>query len=205
MRFSKNKKVLPKHQNIGMDYFAYCSRYKYLGHLITYNLNDNLDVEKRVKDFYSKFFSVKRNFSNLSEGILLYLFKSFCTPDYGLNLWRVDKIDGSREFRAFKVAYSNAVKSLYGLSKYSSTHFIFNASNILILHHLVNYTQCRFFKKLVNEPKGFLYILPTIRHGIIVDSLCRKMKQLYKVTVFDNDLDALKARILYVQRTEERT
>ena len=199
MRFSKSNRNLPAEQKLGADIFEYCEVYKYLGFHITYNLNDNIDIEKRLKDFYSKFYSIKSNFSNLNEEIFIFLFKSFCTPNYGLNLWNLNKFQNSKEFKAFKIAYSNAVKSIFGLSKFDSTHFIFNACNLLILDHHVNYVQCSYFLKLFKEPRGLIYLLPGIKHGYLFASISKIFKTTYKVSILDNDLDALKSRITYTQ------
>ena len=202
MRFSKeNSKDLPSHQILGNDSFEYCDTFKYLGFHLTYNLNDVTDVEKRLKDFYAKFYSVKSNFSILSEDIFLFLFKSYCTPNYGVNIWNLQSTYKIKEYNAFKIAYSNAVKRIYNLNKFYSSHQIFNACHLLMLDHHINFVQCRYFVNMYREPKGLLYLLPgVVKQGVIFNSLSRIFKNTYGVSILDNDLDALKSRVIFVQQ-----
>ena len=122
-------------------------------------------------------------------------------PNFGLNIWNVKKVNRN-DFRSFEIGYSNCIKSIYGLNKYESTHFIFNACNLLIFNHLVNFIQCRYCKQIFNEPKGLIYLIPSLKSGNLVTATLERVKKLYGISVFENDLDAIKARIFYIQRNE---
>ena len=122
-------------------------------------------------------------------------------PDFGLNIWNFEQIN-KKSFRAFEIGYSNCIKSIYGLNKYASTHFVFNACNMLVLNHLVQFIQCRYFKRIFENRKGLIYLIPSVKGGTLVNSGSKIIKKNYNITIFDNDIDAIKARIFYIQNNE---
>ena len=60
---------------------------KYLGHKVTFNFKDTDDIAFRLQNFYASFNSIFRDFAHVDKHTLLFLFKSFCLPDYGIPLW----------------------------------------------------------------------------------------------------------------------
>ena len=67
---------------LGNHNFEVVDKYKYLGHIIQDSLSDTADAEHRICNFYAKFHWVLRNFKNTSVEVLLFLFDSYCAPDY---------------------------------------------------------------------------------------------------------------------------
>ena len=201
MYFDVRKKFEENEVTLCGDRFDVCTSFKYLGQYLSYNLSDSEDISIRLKSLYRRFFSIKSNFSKLSEDIVLFLFKSFCMIDFGLNIWNLKDVN-RRDFKAFEIGYLKCIKSIYGLNKYASTHFTFNACNMLIFSHLVHFFQCRYFKRIFNDPRGLIYLIPTLKGGTLVNSITRLVKKHYNITIFDNDIDAIKARIIYVQMNE---
>ena len=72
--------------NLINDNLECVSACKYLGHMVERNLDDVKDIECRLMQFYSKFNVVFRQFKSVSLEIILFLFNSYCLPDYGLSL-----------------------------------------------------------------------------------------------------------------------
>ena len=61
--------------------------YKYLGHIIDNNLNDNKDVERQLRNFFGKSNMLLRTFSSCSYAVKLQLFMSCCGSMYTAFLW----------------------------------------------------------------------------------------------------------------------
>ena len=91
------------------DNFEVVKSYRYLGHILTHNLSEDLDADLRLKAFNIKFLSLRRKFCRLPNEIFLYLFKSYCLPNYGLNIWNTAEILDKKEFKAFEIGHSNAL------------------------------------------------------------------------------------------------
>ena len=85
-------------------------------------LNDEGDVRFRLNNFYSKFNSLFRNFSKVSIETFIYLFNSYCLPQYGLGLWNPGSILNKQIFKTFNIAYNSALKKIVGAPTYSSSH-----------------------------------------------------------------------------------
>ena len=96
---------------------AYAKKVKYLGHWITPDLRDDLDIEQKVKAIYSRGNTLIRRFSSCSPEVKVLLFKLFITPVYGIHLWH-DYNKGT--FRRLVVAYNAVLRSLMGLDRLTS-------------------------------------------------------------------------------------
>ena len=202
MLFDKKKKLQFENINLNGDIFEVCTKFKYLGYVITSDLSDTEDVSTRLKSFYLKFFSIKRNFTGIRYDILQHLFKSFCMPNYGLNMWNIGNILNKKDYKAFHVAYSNCIKSIYDVSKFSSSHFIFNSCNMLMFNHYNIYVQCRYFKSIFDNPSGLIYLLPGLKNGTLIGTLKKFVREAYDITIFDNAIEAINSRIFFIQKLE---
>ena len=96
--------------------------YKYLGHIIDNNLNDNKDIERQLRNFYGKSNMLLRTFSSCSYAVKLQLFMSYCGSMYTAFLW----CDFTkRQYRQLEVAYNNVFRRLMGYDKYCSASGMF--------------------------------------------------------------------------------
>ena len=96
--------------------------YKYLGHIIDNNLNDNKDIERQLRNFYGKSNMLLRTFSSCSYAVKLQLFMSYCGSMYTAFLW----CDFTkRQYRQLEVAYNNVFRRLMGYYKYCSASGMF--------------------------------------------------------------------------------
>ena len=96
--------------------------YKYLGHIIDNNLNDNKDIERELRNFYGKSNMFLRTFSSCSYAVKLQLFMSYCGSMYTAFLW----CDFTkRQYRQLEVAYDNVFRRLMGYEKYCSASGMF--------------------------------------------------------------------------------
>lgn len=106
MIFTREKSyVTPETLCINNDVFDTCTQYQYLGFLITSDLCDKSDLQKRLNTFHSQLFSLEKTFCNLDPWAKFYLFNAYCRPNYGLNICNASFISHTSIFKAFEIAY----------------------------------------------------------------------------------------------------
>ena len=170
------------------------------------DLTDIMDVQFRLNSFFAKFHWVFRNFRNITDEALLYLFDAFCTPDYGLPLWNSGQVDKTQIFKSFEIAYSSAMKKMFQTPISTSSHQVANKHNILLFYHHVAYVQARYFKRIFKSPNAIFKLSAVfLRNGYLYNSLCKCFRGKYQVDFLSNDLDILESRIFWVQRHEPTT
>ena len=140
------------------DILECVSVYKYLGHLIERNLSDVRDAECRLNQFYAKFNTVFRKFKKVSLETLLYLFNSYCLPDYGLSLWNVNEVNGKHIFKVFRTAFHNAFKKMSGASTLHSSHDVMSSCNQLLFEHYLVFLISRYFKRIFSSRNSLLLL-----------------------------------------------
>ena len=69
------------------DALPYTESYKYLGHIISSNLADDADIMKQTRALYARANTIIRKFSSTSLSTKLLLFRAYCIPIYGCQLW----------------------------------------------------------------------------------------------------------------------
>ena len=94
------------------------SNFKYLGHYLTNELNDDLDIKRQCRSLYIHGNTIIRKFHMCSIDVKLQLFKTFCAPLYTAHLWWNFSKSAMDKMRK---AYHNVLKNIVGLSKYEST------------------------------------------------------------------------------------
>ena len=187
------------------DKFEVVDNYKYLGHIIQKQLLDVDDANFRLNSFYGKFNSIYRNFRDVSVETLLFLFNSYCVPDYGLGLWDTGVLFNKQIFKTFKVAYSNALKKIIGAPRYSSSHVTATLCNQLLLNHHVATLQWRYMNRIFKSHNPIISICkPFLKAGYLYSSTARLYNNVYDVDIDESDSDVMKARVTWVQNHEPR-
>ena len=200
-----NSNDLDVELNLGNDKFEIVENYKYLGHCINRQLLDITDVKCRLNNFYGKFNSVFRNFKNVSIETFLFLFNSYCLPDYGLNLWNVQAVFNRQIFKTFEVGFSNALKRIVGAPVYSSSHVTADLCNQLLLQHHIAFIQARYLKRVFAYQNDITKLcLPFLKSGYLSMSVTKLFKDTYDTDFWTNEIDVLKARVDWVQKHENR-
>ena len=95
---------------------------KYLGYIITDNLDYKEDLHRVKSKFYAEFNTLLRNFHFADSDIKVYLFKHYCIQLYGSELWFGGKCR-KQELKQFAVGYHKAIKKLIGVLTHESNHF----------------------------------------------------------------------------------
>ena len=110
---------------------------RYLGIILTDNLNDNKDISRHVKYIYFKGNLITRKFANCSVDVKRKLFTTFCYAIYGGPLW--SNFNNS-SFTKAKVAFNNVYRHLFNFRRgLSVSHSMvlngIDCFNVLIRKH----------------------------------------------------------------------
>ena len=144
-------------------------------------------------------------FNFLPRDMLYFLFKSYTSSFYGIDLW-FEKIPDSHLNKAC-IPYHKAVKRISGLSVCDSNHEACELAGVQIFSHLratclVSFWHGLFHTKSVclgNLNYYFRY------RSQIYEKLKAMFMDNYSVDILNNPLCAIKARISFVQRNEPRS
>ncbi|CAH2102771.1 unnamed protein product [Euphydryas editha] len=97
-------------------------RFKYLGHWVTENLSDTVDIERKRRALSVRCNMLIHRFARCSKQAKLSLFKAYCQSFYTCTLW----VDFSRRaYNALRVQYNNAFRMLIGLPRFCSASSMF--------------------------------------------------------------------------------
>ena len=66
------------------------SHVKHLGHILSSNLDDTLDIQRAVKDLNCKANNLLCTFHSLDPLIKTFLFRSYCLSLHGCCLWSLN-------------------------------------------------------------------------------------------------------------------
>lgn len=142
---------------IGIDKIKYVDSYKYLGHMITNNLNDESDVKRVIRNLYVRCNILFRRYNKCSRRVKIKLYQAFCLCFYGIALWR--NLSRTVE-KCFKSCYNRCMKFFFGFRKYDSV------TNMLLELGLPSYNTI-----LLNNKKSFANILSKCTNDLVVN-LC---------------------------------
>jgi len=181
------------------------SKYKYLGTIISFNLQEKDDISRLQGSFNRKIGRTLRQFHAASIDIKMRLFNSLCLDMYGIELCD-DMYGCSNLLKQVVVSYHYALKRVLGLSKRESNHYVCFLLDQLTFEHMRNYRMLRFYRWLYNCESPCII---SNRHYWISNSrLKRRLDYLFFVkygidNVVDNDMDAVISRMKFVQYREE--
>ena len=177
---------------------------RYLGYEITDTLSNMNDVNCKIRKFYSEFNQILRKFNKLDIDTKLFLFKQYCLQIYGSELWFGPKISNSH-IKQFAVGYHKAIKKILGLSYHESNHYACQEARMYTFENLINNNKIQFMFRLYMKPcnlmrKLWSYLLVSSEFFQDVNEIaCKK----YGINdLLENDMDAVKSRILFVQNHE---
>ena len=107
--------------------------------------------------------------------------------------------------KSFEIAYSNALKKIIGVPRYSSSHITADICDQLLLKHHIAFVQLRYiFRILESNNSIFRICSPMLKVGYLYSAVSNLFNNDYSVNIWLNDKDALKSRIFWVQKHEDR-
>ena len=178
---------------------------KYLGIYFDDELSLRRDVEKCHNNFLRQFNSMYYKFNFVNKDQLVFLFESFCTSFYGSDLWN-DGLLKPNMFKNIATTYHRALKRVVGLSPYHNNHDAASLSGTLLFKHLVSSRVVSFLFRLIgNKSSCMIDLKGHFRNNSIMSKNVKAFfREKYGLNfLYDNELCAIKARISFVQRTEE--
>ena len=186
--------------------FNVVSNFKYLGNFLTFNLDDEIDINFKLNSFYRSFNLMYRSFMGMNIEVLLCLFNSLCSPQYGIPLWTSSNVFNKQYFRTFEVAYNNALKSMVGCPRYASSHVTAEICQQLMLRHGVSLVQARYINSLIKKNNPILKMnISIIKNCHSFSFICKYFNNLYNINVLDNPIDIIISRINWTQLHEPRS
>ena len=179
---------------------------KYLGVILNENISDlKNDIERISNTFLKQFNSMYSKFSFVSNEIMYFLFKSYTSSFYGLDLW-FDKIPFIH-FRKVSVPYHKAIKRICHLNVWDSNHYACDLAGVLTFKHLHALRLICFWHKLCQAKSTCLADLKYYFqfNSCIYWRLKAMFLELYSVDISKNPLCAIKSRIHFVNNHEPRS
>lgn len=116
-----NSNALPKIMLGGVT-LKIVDKFKYLGHMLTADLNDDLDIERERRALAVRGNMLARRFARCNKQVKVTLFKAYCQTFYTCSLWARFT---QRAYNILRVQYNNILRMLLKLPKHCSASGMF--------------------------------------------------------------------------------
>ncbi|XP_060809969.1 uncharacterized protein LOC132904057 [Amyelois transitella] len=103
------------------------SQFKYLGHILTPDLKDDVDVDRERRALSVRANMIARRFARCSGDVKKTLFRAFCTSFYTSSLWANYT---KKSYNAFRIQFNNAFRVLMRLPRFCSASGMFAAARV---------------------------------------------------------------------------
>ena len=122
--------------------------YSYLGHILSDDMSDDLDILRQRKKIFAQGNNLKRKFYMCTIDVKLTLFRSYCASLYTAQLWvRYTKTAINKLY----IAYHNMMKLLVGVAKWEHTRPICIDLNIPYCPALIRNIVYKFMGRLTES------------------------------------------------------
>ena len=118
---------------------------KYLGHVISADMKDDLDIMRQCRQLYAQGNALARRFHMCSDNVKVTIFRSYCSSLYTSQLWWKYKVNSIRKLY---VAYNNAFRMLFMLPRDCSASGMFAVQNVMSCPALVRKLVFGFYKRV---------------------------------------------------------
>ena len=119
--------------------------HKYLGNYISDDLSDDDDINRQRRTLYVQGNIVLQKLIMCSLEVKLTLFRSYCSPMYGVHLWWNYK---KSTLNRLHIAYHNIFKLFIGMSKYESTSLLCTLFDVQCCQSVIRNMVYRFMCRL---------------------------------------------------------
>ncbi|CAG9129821.1 unnamed protein product [Plutella xylostella] len=103
------------------------TEFKYLGHVVTETLVDDLDMERERRALAVRSNMLARRFARCTRQVKLTLFRAYCQSFYTCSLW----VNYTRRaYSALRVQYNNALRIVLGLPRFCSASGMFAEARV---------------------------------------------------------------------------
>ena len=165
VKFNANKSAImcfraDMHKNSHFPSFIFCgdvvkeqSSIKYLGHFLTVDLSDDMDIKRQCKSLYVQGNTILRKFHMCSDEVKLKLFQSYCTPMYTAQLWCNFM---KKSVNELLVAYNNILKLFLGLPRSESNSRTCAITNTRSCQSVIRNLIYKFMIRVDNSSNGLV-------------------------------------------------
>ena len=146
MRFTpRHYRNLPFHDvNLNGRSLAFVDSFKYLGHIISSDLSDALDIEKTKRAIYARGNSLVRRFHSCSEEVKVLLFRTYMTPLYCSHVWaKYTQVN----FQSVKTAYNCIFRKFFGIPRTVSARMNFVRLRLPTIEEIIRKNTCSLFTR----------------------------------------------------------
>ena len=119
---------------------------KYLGHVISADMKDDLDIMRQCRQLYAQGNALARRFHMCSGTVKVTIFRSYCSSLYTSQLLWKYKVNSIRKLY---VAYNNAFRMLFMLPRDCSASGMFAVHNVMSCPALVRKLVFGFYNSIV--------------------------------------------------------
>ena len=117
---------------------------KYLGHVISADMKDDLDIMRQCRQLYAQGNALARRFLMCSDNVKVTIFRSYCSSNTS-QLWLKYKVNSIRKLY---VAYNSAFRMLFMLPRDCSASGMFAVHNVMSCPALVRKLVFGFYKRV---------------------------------------------------------
>jgi exonuclease III len=103
------------------------THFKYLGHILTEDLKDDMDMERERRALSVRGGMLARRFAKCSTEVKVTLFRAYCQCFYTSGLWAYFK---QKSFDSLRVQYNNIFRALVRLPRYCSASGMFADAHV---------------------------------------------------------------------------
>ncbi|XP_022823639.1 uncharacterized protein LOC111354417 [Spodoptera litura] len=131
-------------------------QFKYLGHWVTEDLKDSVDIERERRALCVRCNMLARRFARCTGIVKVALFKAYCQSFYACGLW-VDFTQ--RTYSDLRVQYNNAFRVLMGLPRHCSASAMFATANTDGFPAIMRKRCASIMRRMRDSPNGILCAL----------------------------------------------
>lgn len=103
------------------------TQFKYLGHVLTENMCDDLDIERERRALSVRGNMLAQRFARCTAEVKITLFKAYCQTFYTSSLWANFT---QKSYNALRVQYNNIFRALFRLPRYCSASGMFADASV---------------------------------------------------------------------------
>ena len=151
---------VPPEIYIGDDVIGYVQNFRYLGHIISSDLSDDMDIERETRSLYIRGNTIIRKFHFVSSEIKCNLFKAYCYPLYTCSLWSKYRQSTINKIR---VAYNNIMRKFMGLPPWHSARTLFVNLNVRSFYETIRTTSYSLMQRVLGCQNA---VVQTMIHSI---------------------------------------
>lgn len=127
--------------------------FKYLGHIVTSELDDNSDIERERRALAVRSNMIARRFARCTADVKITLFKAFCQSFYSSGLWVSYT---RRAYNTLRVQYNNAFRMLLRLPWRCSASTMFAEARVDGFHAIMRKKAASLLQRLRSSRNSIL-------------------------------------------------